>query len=122
MAFKPKMIRIVPARISMLLVGIFLHLPPSMKPKDEFINVITVINNAGFNILFPHKAKEIPAEKASMLVAIPINNKQPIPMQQGLSFLLSKASLMNLIPKNTKIVQTIIPAKGAINVFTNCVK
>ena len=79
----PRQIKINPAIISKLFVGIFLHFPPRINPSEEFINVINVISNAGFRILFPYKAKEIPAEKASMLVAIPINNKQTIPIQQG---------------------------------------
>ena len=62
---------------------------------------------AGFNILFPYNASEIPAEKASILVAIPINNKHRIPIQVGLSFLLSNASFINFKPKNTNIVNKI---------------
>ena len=61
--------------------GSCLNFPPMMNPSAEFINVIVVINNAGNKILFPYKDNEIPAEKASMLVAIPINNKHPIPIQ-----------------------------------------
>jgi hypothetical protein len=90
----------MPAKISMLRVGMFFNFPPKAKPKPEFIMVMPVINKAGFKILFPDNSKEIPAENASILVAIPINSRQVIPIQLGL-FFSSKASFINLKPKNT---------------------
>ena len=93
-----------------------------MNPKFEFKNVISVIKIAGFIILFPYNDNVIPAEKASILVAIPINRRQVSPMQRGLFELLSKASLINFIPKNRKMVKTIKLVNGAINDLTKEVK
>ena len=103
----PSPISIIPAKISKFLVGKFFNFPPSLKPKSELMKVITVINIAGFRILFPDSKREIPAEKASMLVAIPIKSRHIIPIQHGSFLFLSKASFINFSPKNTKIVNTI---------------
>ena len=103
----PNPISITPAEISRFFVGKFLSLPPKLKPNKEFIKVINVINKAGLRMRFPYKESEIPAEKASILVAIPISNRHIKPMQEGLLSLESKASLINLIPKKTNIVKTI---------------
>ena len=116
------MIKIIPAEISMPFVGKHLHFSPRVYPNIEFINVMTVIKIAGFNILFPYKDRLIPAENASMLVAIPISNRQVIPIQFGVCFFVSKASLMNFIPRKTNIVNTIKLAYGVIYSLTNCVK
>ena len=107
-AFNPKQIRIIPDIIPKIFVGKFLSLPPSMKPKKEFRHVITVIKRAGLKMVFPYNASVMPAEKASILVAIPIRSKQANPMQHGFLGLLSKESFINLIPRNAKIVKTII--------------
>ena len=92
-------VNLVNIKISKNFVEIFLRLPPSMNPKFEFKNVISVIKIAGFIILFPYNDNVIPAEKASILVAIPIKSKQIIPMQLGLFLFLSKASFINFRPK-----------------------
>ena len=118
-ALIPSMISIEPDNISSVLVGIDLSFPPRQKPNNELTNVIIAINKAGLKILFPYNEREIPAEKASRLVATPIENRHARLMQIGFSLFLSKASFINLKPRNTNIIKIIKLAKGSINVFTN---
>lgn len=103
----PNPIKITPAVISKTFDGKFFNIPPSLNPKSELKKVISKINIAGFIILFPYKASEIPAEKASILVAIPIKKRHAKLIQQILFVLVSKASLINLKPKTKKMVNTI---------------
>ena len=106
-----------PANISRPLEGIFSKNFPDIKPRQELINVINPINNTGFSIVLPDNDNEIPAEKASILVARPINNKHTRLIHDGF-FFDSKDSLMNFKPKNIKMVKIIIPEYGEINSFT----
>ena len=106
-ALIPRITKIIPAKISMPFDGKHLHFSPMKYPREEFINVIAVIKIAGFNILFPYKDKLMPAEKASILVAIPISKRHVIAIQFGVCFFVSKASLIHFIPKKTNIVHTI---------------
>ena len=76
---KPSIIRIKPANIPRIFVEKFLSVPPKLKPKIELIKVIRVIIKAGFKTVLPYKDKDIPAENASILVAMPIKNKHFLP-------------------------------------------
>ena len=120
-ALNPKNMSIIPANISRYLDGNFCNLPPRVKPKIELINVINVIKIAGLSILFPYKERDIPAENASILVAIPIINKQRIPIHRILSFCFWQASIINFAPRYANIKNTIIGANGAIYDFTKFV-
>lgn len=80
------MIRISPAVISSHFEGRCFSFPPNLNPRHEFRNVIDAIRHAGLKILFPYKDREIPAEKASMLVAIPINKRLVILRDTALLF------------------------------------
>ena len=103
----PKQINNIPAKISKYLVWRCLIFPPVQNPIFELINVIKAIKRAGLRILFPYRESEIPAEKASIDVAIPIRNKHFISIHN--SFFLSGelASIINLKPRYEKIKNTI---------------
>ena len=60
----PSPISIIPAKISKFLVGKFFNFPPSLKPRSELMKVITVINIAGFRILFPDSKSENYSERS----------------------------------------------------------
>ena len=96
--------------------------PPRPKPRREFINVTTPIKMAGLSILFPKSDNEIPAEKASILVAIPTSKRHLRSMQSCFSFSFSKAYFINLTPRYVNIAKTINPAYGSIKDFTNPVR
>ena len=81
-----------PANISIYLHEKPFNFPPNAKPKQELINVTKAINIAACSIGLSDKARVMPAEKASMLVAIPIKNKHNSPRQVGFSFLFWHAS------------------------------
>ena len=101
------MIRITPAAISSHFDGRFFNLPPSQNPRFEFKKVINAIRHAGLRILLPYNDNEIPAENASMLVAIPINSRHDKLIQTVLIFSFSKLSFINRIPSQTKITKII---------------
>ena len=75
----------------------------------ELTNVTKAIKSAGLKILFPKRESDIPAEKASILVAIPTNIRHFISRHNCFFLSDSKASLINLIPRYTKIKNTINP-------------
>ena len=60
-----------PAATSKYFVCICFSFPPTKNPMLELIKVIPAISNAGFVIKLPYKEREIPAENASIEVAIP---------------------------------------------------
>ena len=76
----------IPAEISSHFVGRCFNLPPIINPENEFIKVIKAIKTAGFKMRFPYKARVTPAEKASILVAIPTSRRHPVSMHSGFSF------------------------------------
>ena len=104
----------IPPKISMPFELNFFKQKPLENPKNEFINVtipiVIALNNNGVFV----KDNVIPAENASILVAIPINNKQTKPKHNFFSCFFSKASIINLKPKYVKIRKTIIEANGSI--------
>ena len=104
----------MPEDISSALVGKFLSLPPSENPKIELKKVTAVIKRAGLRMWFSNSESVIPAEKASMLVAIPTKSRHFRSMQSCFSFFVSKASIMNLAPRYVKMRNTISPAYGSI--------
>ncbi len=85
-------------------------MPPIVKPKIEFIKVTKAINKAGFRMWLPNSDNVIPAENASMLVAIPTNNKHLKSMHNLCSLFGSKASSIILHPKYMNIKHTVNPA------------
>lgn len=95
------------------MVGIFFNFNPNENPNRESKNVIIPIKAIGFRILFPYKESEIPAEKASILVATPIRNRHAKLIEDGVSFF-ENASFINFNPKNVNITNTIIGANGSI--------
>ena len=98
-AFTPSIIRSIPAAISSPFVGRCFSFPPKKKPREEFTNVTKAIRRAGFKIRFPKSESEIPAENASILVAIPTRSRHLMSIQSCLDFSFSNASRMNLTPR-----------------------
>ena len=92
----------------------FLSFLPAKNPILEFINVITAIKRAGLRILVPHRESVIPAEKASIEVAIPIKIKHFKSMQADSGSIFLFDSIINLNPKYEKIKNTIKSAYGRI--------
>ena len=113
-ALIPIIIKITPAKISMYFTGMTRSFSPIINPILEFINVIIPISSAGFKIVFLLNKSVTPAENASILVAIANKNKHNKLMHKGFDDFLSKASLINFIPKKTKMVKTIYLAYGAM--------
>ena len=80
--------------------------------KEEWKNKSSWIKN-GWKVFLLNKSVT-PAENASILVAIANKNKHNKLMHKGFDDFLSKASLINFIPKKTKMVKTIYLAYGAM--------
>lgn len=95
----PNPMRIIPAMISKNFVENLRIFSPIKNPKFELINVIKAINNAGFMMRFPYNDSDIPAENASMLVAMPISNRHVKSIQRGFCLLGLHASVINFSPR-----------------------
>ena len=81
-----------------------------------------MINKAGLKIWLPNNDNVIPAEKASILVAIPTSKRHFKSMQTGFPFYSSNASFITFAPKYVKIKNTIKPAYCSTNDFTKFVR
>ena len=106
-----------PANISKPFEGIFSKNFPEIKPRHELMKVIKPINSIGLSMPLPDKYNEIPAEKASILVARPIKTRHVRLMHDGF-FFASKDSFINFSPKNTNIVKIIMSEYGDMKSFT----
>jgi hypothetical protein len=115
----PSAINIIPDEISSFFRGNDFNFPPRIKPIAELIQVIVVNKIAAFAILTSYNANEIPAENASMLVAIPIRNKHKTPIQLGTIGLSLRDSRMMPIPIVINKTHTIIEVYGSIYDLTN---
>lgn len=96
-----------PPKISMPFELNFFKQKPLENPKNEFINVtipiVTALNNNGVFV----NDNVIPAENASILVAIP-SSKSVLSVNIAFSsFSLLKASLIIVNPRYAKIINTI---------------
>ena len=109
-AFTPNAIKSKPAKTSNPFVGRCFNLPPNAKPKIELAKVTKAIRSAGLSIQLPNNDKVIPAENASILVAIPTKIKHLKSIQSCCSFSLSNASIIIFTPKYVNIKNTIKPA------------